>query len=85
MLKRFLEVTSANPAELDSMPFQEQIRSGNERGLMRGDWPAWRKYRDMRARTSHTYSEDVALQVVSIPDFIEEAAHLLQRLTDVNS
>jgi nucleotidyltransferase substrate binding protein (TIGR01987 family) len=86
MLKRFLEVTSANPAELDAMPFQDQIRSGNERGLLRGDWPAWRKYRDMRARTSHTYSEDVALQVVGgIPDFIEEAAYLLQRLSDANT
>lgn len=86
MLKRFLEVTSANPAELDTMPFQDQIRSGNERGLLRGDWPAWRKYRDMRARTSHTYSEDVALQVVvGIPDFIEEAAYLWQRLSDANT
>jgi nucleotidyltransferase substrate binding protein (TIGR01987 family) len=86
MLKRFLEVTSANPAELDAMPFQDQIRSGNERGLLRGDWPAWRKYRDMRARTSHTHSEDVALQVVAgIPDFIEEATYLLQRLSDANT
>jgi len=86
MLKRFLEVTSANPAEVDAMPFQELIRSGNERGLLRGDWPAWRKYRDMRARTSHTYSEDVALQVVGgIPDFTEEAAALWQRLSDANT
>jgi nucleotidyltransferase substrate binding protein (TIGR01987 family) len=83
MLKRFLELTSANPSELDAMPFQNQIRSGNERGLLRGDWPEWRRYRDMRARTSHTYSEDVALQVVGgIPDFIEEAAYLLQRLSE---
>ncbi|MET0582502.1 nucleotidyltransferase substrate binding protein [Luteibacter sp. 22Crub2.1] len=86
MLKRFLEMTSANPVELDAMSFQDQIRTGNERGLLRSDWPAWRKYRDMRARTSHTYSEDVALQVVSgIPDFLEEAAHLLRQLQEAQA
>jgi len=81
MLKRFLEMTSANPAEFDAMSFQELIRSGNERGLLRKDWPAWRKYRDMRGRTSHTYAENVALQVVAgIPDFLDEATFLLARL-----
>jgi nucleotidyltransferase substrate binding protein (TIGR01987 family) len=81
MLKRFLETTSANPAEFDAMTFQDLIRSGNERGLLRKDWPAWRNYRDMRGRTSHTYAEQVALQVVAgIPDFLEEASFLLDRL-----
>jgi len=85
-LKRYLEATSANPAEPDAMPFQDLIHSGNERGLLREDWPVWRKYRDMRSRTSHTYSEDVALQVVSgIPDFLEEAAYLWQRLNEANT
>ncbi|WP_369930470.1 HI0074 family nucleotidyltransferase substrate-binding subunit [Xanthomonas sp. NCPPB 2632] len=84
MLKRFLEMTSANPAEFDGMTFQDQIRSANERSLLRGDWPAWRRYRDMRGRTSHTYAEEVALQVVTgIPDFIEEARYLLKRLQEV--
>lgn len=35
----------------------------------------------MRARTSHTYDEEVAIEVVKgIPAFLQEAAHLLQRL-----
>ena len=86
MLKRFLEVTSANPAELDAMPLQDQIRSGNEQGLLRGDWPTWRKYRDMRGKTIHSCSENVALQVVEcIPDFIEEAANLSQRLNGTDA
>ena len=81
MLRRFLELTSANPAEFDGMAFQDMIRTGNERGLLLGDWPAWRKYREMRARTSHTYDEEVAIEVVKgIPAFQREAAHLLQRL-----
>lgn len=81
MLRRFLELTSANPAEFDGMAFQDMIRTGNERGLLLGDWPAWRKYREMRSRTSHTYDEEVAIEVVKgIPAFQQEAAHLLQRL-----
>lgn len=81
MLRRFLELTSANPAEFDGMAFQDMIRMGNERGLLLGDWPAWRKYREMRSRTSHTYDEEVAIEVVKgIPAFQREAAHLLQRL-----
>lgn len=81
MLKRFLEATSANPAELDTMNFQDLIRTGNERGLLLGDWPSWKNYREMRSKTSHTYDEDVALVVVGgIPAFLAEAMHLRQSL-----
>ena len=81
MLKRFLEMTSANPEAFDAMTFQDLIRTSNERGLLRKDWPAWRTYRDMRSRTSHTYAESVALQVVAgIPDFLDEGLFLLERL-----
>jgi nucleotidyltransferase substrate binding protein (TIGR01987 family) len=81
MLKRHLEATSANPAEFDDMSFQDLIRAGNERGLLLGDWPQWRIYRNMRAKTSHTYDEDVALEVVAcIPNFQAEATFLYQKL-----
>ncbi|CAM2182043.1 Nucleotidyltransferase substrate binding protein, HI0074 family [Paraburkholderia sacchari] len=81
MLKRFMEITSANPAEFDAMNFQDLIRSGNERGLLLGDWSKWKKYREMRSKTSHTYDEQTALQVVAgIPEFIEEAGYLLAQL-----
>ena len=83
MLKRFLVEASANPAEYDEISFQDLIRGGNEQGLLLGDWSNWRTYRDMRARTSHTYDEKVALQVVAaIPDFLSEARHLLERLSE---
>ncbi|HTV84243.1 MAG TPA: nucleotidyltransferase substrate binding protein [Dyella sp.] len=86
MLKRFLEATSPNPAEFDEMPFQDLIRSGNERGLLLGDWPKWRGYRDMRSRTSHTYDEDVALAVVAgIPAFLNEAVYLLGKLSEAQA
>jgi hypothetical protein len=35
----------------------------------------------MRSKTSHTYDEDVALEVVSgIPAFLNDARHLLESL-----
>ncbi len=81
MLKRYLEATSASPRQYDAMPFQDLIRSGNEQGLLLGDWLRWRTYRDMRSKTSHTYDEEVALAVVAgIPDFLSEAVHLRDQL-----
>ena len=87
MLKRFLEHTAASPEQFDQMPFADLIRTANEKGLLLGDWPIWRGYRDMRSKTSHTYDEDIALQVVAgIPSFLVEvqflAAGLAQRLSD---
>ncbi len=82
MLKRYLESASANPTEFDTADFQYLIRSGNEQGLLLGDWSKWRLYRNMRAKTSHTYDEEVALEVVSaIPAFLKEAQYLHQQLS----
>ena len=65
MLKRYLESASPSPGEFDAGDFPYLIRSANEQGLLLGDWPKWKQYRDMRAKTSHTYDEDVALAVVA--------------------
>lgn len=81
ILKRYLEVTAASPDEIDQMDFQTLIRTSNEQGLLLGDWSAWRVYRDQRARTSHTYDQDIAEKVVTIiPDFLKEAQFLLAKL-----
>jgi nucleotidyltransferase substrate binding protein (TIGR01987 family) len=81
MLKRFLESSSASPSEYDTMPFADLIRSANEKGLLRGDWTSWKRFREMRAKTSHTYDEAVALQVVEgIPEFLAEAEILIDRM-----
>ncbi|MDP4529189.1 nucleotidyltransferase substrate binding protein [Alkalimonas delamerensis] len=80
-LKRYLEFSSPSPEQFDQMPFADLIRTANEQGLLQGDWPTWRTYRDMRAKTSHTYDEDIALQVVAgIPDFLAEARFLATQL-----
>ena len=81
MLKRYLEFTSATPTQYDAMSFADLIRSGNEHGLLLGIWPDWKRYRDMRAKTSHSYNEDIASEVVAgILPFLAEARHLLAQL-----
>jgi nucleotidyltransferase substrate binding protein (TIGR01987 family) len=81
MLRRYLRHVAASLEEFDRMPFQDLIRSGNEQGLLLSDWPAWRRFRDMRARSSHTYAAAVAAQVVAgVPDFLAEAIHLRDQL-----
>jgi nucleotidyltransferase substrate binding protein (TIGR01987 family) len=81
MLKRYLETTSATPDAFDAMPFADMIRTGNEQGLLRSDWPRWRLFREMRGKSSHTYDENVALAVVAdIPAFMDEAQFLLAQL-----
>lgn len=81
MLKLFLEATSANPDEFDSMPFQDLIRTGSERGLLLSDWSRGKVFRRARSITSHTYDEDKAREVFAIiPEFLREASHLRDRL-----
>jgi nucleotidyltransferase substrate binding protein (TIGR01987 family) len=81
MLKRYLERTFASPAEFDAMPFADLIRTGNEQGLLLGNWADWKRYREMRSKTSHAYDEGIALLVVAgIPAFLAEARHLLEQL-----
>ena len=83
ILKRYLESIAANPGEYDEIAFADLIRTGNEHRLLRGNWSDWRDYRSMRGRTSHTYDEAVALQVVEcIPAFLQEVQVLLQRLQE---
>lgn len=82
MLKRYLESASASPAEYDGAEFSFLIRSANEQGLLLGNWVKWKQYRDMRAKTSHTYDEDVALAVVAgLAAFQQEAHHLHQQIS----
>jgi hypothetical protein len=81
MLRRYLKETSASPDEIERMPFADLVRTANAQGLLRGDWPVWRRFREMRARTSHTYDVNVASQIASaIPGFLEEAEHFYAEL-----
>ena len=81
MLRRYLKETAASPDDIDRMPFADLVRFANAQGLLRSDWPVWRRFREMRARTSHTFDAQVALRVASaIPGFLEEAEHFYAEL-----
>ncbi len=86
MLKRYLELTSASPTQYSHLAFQDLIRVANENGLLLGEWADWRNYRDMHSRTSHTYDETIALNVINgIPKFLQEAEFLEQQLKERNA
>jgi nucleotidyltransferase substrate binding protein (TIGR01987 family) len=81
LLRRYLSANAASPDLLSSINFADVIRIGNENGLLLGDWPRWKSFRDMRARASHSYDEAIALEVVAeIPAFLDEARYLRDRL-----
>ena len=82
MLKRYLEETEPDPSEIDVSTFQNLIRLGNERALLRSDWRQWKLYRQARTDSSHTYDAAKAEAVFAVaPDFLVEARHLLDALT----
>lgn len=81
MLRRYLILKSASPSLIEEMNFQDIVRTGNEKNLLLGNWMDWKKYREMRSRTSHTYDEETALDVVAgIPKFLAEVKFLQQKL-----
>lgn len=86
MLKRYLEHSAASPEQFDQIPFADLIRSANEQGLLQGDWPAWRDYRDMYSKGIESYKDDIAHQVVGIiPAFLSEAEFLMAKLKKLPS
>ena len=83
MLKRYLEMTAASADLIDQMSFAALIRTGSEQGLLLCDWSQWRLYREKRSKTSHTYNEEMAQDVVAvIPDFLRDACFLRDKLIE---
>lgn len=69
--------------EVNQMSFNEMIRTASQLNLIKSNLEKWTIYREMRNMTSHTYDEEIALQVVSIiPDFSEEIAYLITKLKE---
>lgn len=82
VLKRYLELTSASAEDVDAATFQDLIRTGNEKGVLRSDWRQWRNYRQARNDSSHTYDREKAEAVSAIaPDFLEEAKFLADKIS----
>ena len=71
--------------EVNQMSFNEMIRTASQLNLLVSNLEKWIVYREMKNMTSHTYDEEIALQVVSIiPDFSKEIAYLITRLKESN-
>ena len=69
--------------EVNQMSFNEMIRTASQLNLIKSNLEKWTIYREMRNMTSHTYNEEIALQVVSIiPDFSDEITYLLTKLKE---
>ena len=81
MIKRYLEQVSANPAEIEELSFRDLIRRAWQQGLLRSELDSWMRHRANRGITSHTYNDERAERVFQgIPEFLEEARHLLKEL-----
>ena len=80
-LKRHLSHIADDPNATHEMSFQEIIRDGYTKGLLKNSWDTWHSYREGRNITSHSYDEKKALSVVGIiPDFYSEAYYFLTKL-----
>ena len=85
MIKRYLELVSANPVEIDDMSFNDVIREASKQSLVQAELVVWREYRRNRGTTSHTYDEQKAQEVLnSAPDFLAESRYLLIQLEKKN-
>lgn len=83
MVKRYMRLASANPAEIDELAFNDVIREAYKQTLLRSELPEWLEFRRNRGTTSHTYNEEKAQEVFeSVPDFLQEARFLLNRLQE---
>jgi nucleotidyltransferase substrate binding protein (TIGR01987 family) len=80
-LRRFLASRSASAEDVRTADFATLIRMADEQDLLLGGWASWKRWRELRSKSSHTYDEDVAMEVVQeIPAFHEEALHLLRSM-----
>jgi nucleotidyltransferase substrate binding protein (TIGR01987 family) len=81
MLKRYLQMSEANPNLIDELTFNDLIRRGYEIGLLSAELTIWKEFRRDRGTTSHTYDERKAIEVfATIPIFLAEAKFLATEL-----
>ena len=85
MLRRYIELNAANPADIDTFSFRDLLRAGGEAGLIE-DVEAWFTHRTMRNINSHTYDKAKADRVSADADtFLSDARSLLRRLEARNA
>lgn len=81
IIRRYPKSTCPTPGEFDNAEFHYLIRSASERELLLGDWTSWKRYREIRSKTSCSYNEEIAFEVVAeIPSFLSEVQYLVDQL-----
>jgi len=84
MLRRVL-ARDLGSGTVEPMSFVEVIRAAWSKGLLSEDVTIWKRFRENRNRTSHTYNEANAIAVCAeIPRFLAEAKFLLSQLEKRN-
>lgn len=81
MLRRALADNEDSPGEADRLTFAAMIRTAWEKGLTSVSYATWQEFRNDRNKTSHTYLEAIAIEVMEkVPAFLAEARFVLERL-----
>ncbi|MDX2101102.1 MAG: HI0074 family nucleotidyltransferase substrate-binding subunit [Alphaproteobacteria bacterium] len=82
MLRRALAEREPASAAVNELSFPDLVRLAHRRGLVRSEWAVWRRFREDRNATSHTYNPDTADRVFAgLMPFRDEAAYVLMKLT----
>ena len=64
-LTKFLVATAPSAERITGYDFQDLIRKGDQQRLLRTGWPEWKRFREARNRTVHTYREEIAIEVAA--------------------
>ena len=79
-LRRALEIIAPEQGVDREMNYSSMLLVAKDFGLI-SDKERWITYRDNRNKTSHTYNEDRALNVLTVvPSFIEDVHRLLDMI-----
>lgn len=81
MIRRYLKMIAANPASIDQLSFTDLIRAASDKELLLSDLVKWKRYRQERGTTSHTYNPEKAIEIFDeLPGFLKEVRYLLNQL-----
>lgn len=85
MIVRYLSESSQGTININIMSYNNIIREAYKRNIIKSELSVWKRYREKRCITSHTYNEDKAQDVFGItPEFLTEALHVLSNLKELN-
>ncbi len=64
-LIKLLVARAPSAERITGYDFQDLIRKGDQQRLLRTGWPEWKRFREARNRTVHTYREEIAIEVAA--------------------